>query len=198
MKDFANKLSEKAKSGMDSAGSLLSKMPLIGDYHDKERRREADRQVRESIATALETSRKHVIDLEKLLLSKGKLSSLPYVDVAAIKMQTLIDRVKSAPSGYAGFFAQEKIQEPEIEKLQAFDERIAASIPEIQAQIDAIQARIDADEDYAESLGALIQALNDLSERLDHRREAIRAAGAETLELAAEAAPEPKPDAPAE
>jgi hypothetical protein len=184
MKDFAGKVTQKAKTGIDSAGSMLSKLPIIGDYNDKERRREVDRQVREGIAVALEASRKRIVDVEKLLLRKGKLSSLPYVDVAAIKLQTLVDRVKSAPSGYAGFFALEKIREPEIEKLQAFDERIAASIPEIQAQIDKMQGLIDADEDYSESLGALIQSLNELNERLDHRKEAIRAAGDDVPELA--------------
>jgi DNA repair exonuclease SbcCD ATPase subunit len=184
MKDFAMKMTKKAKSGIDSAGSFLSDLPIIGDYQNKERRRDADRKLRESIAVSLETARKRIIEIERLLLRKGKLTDLPYVDVAANRLQTLIDRIHTAPSGYAGFFDREAIREPELEKLHQFDERIAASVPEINEKINTMEQCINAGEDYSQALTDLINSLDDLSERMDQRKEAIRSAGEEVAAIA--------------
>jgi DNA repair exonuclease SbcCD ATPase subunit len=184
MKDFAKKMTKKAKSGIDSAGSFLSDLPIIGDYQNKERRRDADRKLRESIAVSLETARKRIIEIERLLLRKGKLTDLPYVDVAANRLQTLIDRIHTAPSGYAGFFDREAIREPELEKLHQFDERIAASVPEINEKINTMEQCINAGEDYSQALTDLINSLDDLSERMDQRKEAIRSVGEEVAAIA--------------
>ena len=183
MKDLINKATQTAQSGIDSASSIFADLPIIGDYRDKERRREADRRLRESIAVSLEAARKRVVEIERSLLNKGKLPDLPRVDMAATKLQNLIDRIKTAPSGYAGFFAAEKIREPELEKLRQFDERIAASVPAINEDIDRMEQAVDAGEDYTPALKDLLNNLGELDERMDHRKEAIRAAGAETASL---------------
>ncbi len=177
MKDLINKATQKAQAGVDYAGSIFDALPVIGDYQDKERRRDADRRLRESIAVSLESARKRIVEMERLLLNKGKLTALPYVDIAANKLQTIIDRIRTAPSGYAGFFDLERIREPELEKLRQFDERVAASVPEINGQIDAMRQAIEAGDGYTQQLTTLIRTLDDLDERLDHRKEAIRAAG---------------------
>ena len=186
MKEFTQKVAGKAQQGLDAATSFLSDLPVIGDYQDKERRREADRRLRESIALALEASRKRIVEIERLLLNKGKLTDLPYVDVAANRLQTLIDRIRTAPSGYAGFFDMETIREPELEKLHQFDQGVAAAAPEIDARIDAMEQAIRAGEDYSQSLVDLINELDGLGERLDHRKEAIRAMTADAAALISE------------
>jgi len=183
MKKMINKATQKAQADKDYAGSILGSLPVIGDYQDKERRREADRRLRETIAVSLETDRKRVVEIERLLLNKGKLTDLPYVDIAVNRLQTIIDRIRTAPSGYAGFFDLERIREPELEKLHQFDERIAASVPGISDQIDAMQQAIEAGAGYSQQLTTLIRTLDDLGERLDHRKEAIRAVGNEAAPI---------------
>jgi len=175
MKELTQKVMNKAQEGLDTTTSFLSGLPVIGDYQNKERRREVDRRLREEIARSLEASRKRIIEIERMLLHKGKLTDLPYVDVAANRLQTLIDRIRTAASGYAGFFDMETIREPELEKLQQFDQGIAATVPEINARIDTIQEAVQSGEDYSQALVDLINELDDLGERLDHRKEAIRA-----------------------
>jgi hypothetical protein len=183
MKDFVDKATQTAQAGIDKASSFFSDLPVIGDYRDKEMRREADRRLRETIAVSLESARKRIVEIERKLLNKGKLTDLPYVDVAATRMQTLIDRIRTAPSGYAGFFDMETIREPELEQLHQFDQRIAASIPEINNRIDEVEQAIDAGEDYAQPLTGLINDLDDLGERMDHRKEVIRAAANDASSL---------------
>ena len=183
MKDFIDKATKTAQAGIDSATDIFSDLPVIGDYRDKERRRDADRRLRESIAVALESARKRVVEIERTLLNKGKLPDLPRVDMAAAKLQLLIDRIRTAPSGYAGFFDAEKIREPELEKLRQFDERIAASAPAIDEDIDQLAQAVEAGEDYTPALKRLLNHLGELDQRLDHRRVAIRAMEAETSAL---------------
>ncbi len=183
MKDIINKATQQAQAGLDYAGSIFDELPIIGAYRDKEMRREADRRLRETIAVALESARKRIVNIEHTLLIKGKLTDLPYVDVAATRLQTLIDRIRTAPSGYAGFFDMETIREPELEQLHQFDQRIAASVPEINERIEEMEQSIDAGEDYANALATLIRDIDDLSERMDHRKEAIRAVGNSTASL---------------
>ncbi len=183
MKELAQRLANQAQETARSASSFLSDLPILGDYQDKERRREADRRLRETIARHLEASRKRIVEIERLLLNKGKLPDLPHVDVAANRLQTLIDRIRTAPSGYAGFFDMETIREPELEKLHQFDERLAASVPEIDKHIEAMETSIRAGEDYSQELVNLIRTIDDLGDRMDHRREAIRAMSEETQSL---------------
>ena len=183
MKELAQRLANQAQKTARSASSFLTDLPILGDYQDKERRREVDRRLRETIARHLESSRQRIIEIERLLLNKGKLPDLPHVDVAANRLQTLIDRIRTAPSGYAGFFDMETIREPELEKLQQFDERLAASVPEIDHHIEAMEASIRAGKDYSQELVNLIRTIDDLGERMDHRREAIRAMSEDTQSL---------------
>ncbi len=192
MKDLINKATQKAQAGVDYAGSIFESLPVIGDYQNKERRREADRRLRESIAVSLEAARKRIVEIERMLLNKGKLTDLPYVDIAANRLQNIIDRIRTAPSGYAGFFDLERIREPELEKLHQFDERIATSVPEINSQIDAMQQSIEDGEGYSQQLTTLLRTIDDLDERLDHRKEAIRAVGNEAAPISETSSVEPE------
>lgn len=179
MDDFT----KRAKAGMGSVEKFVSNLPVIRDYQNKELRREADRKLRETTARHLEAARKRLIDTERTLLNKGKLTSLPVVDIAATRLQTLVDRIKTAPAGYAGFFSAEKIREPELEKIHKFDEGIAGSIPEINEKIDALNHAVEAGDDYAEILRSLLVDLQDLGDRMDMRKDAILAAGDDTPAL---------------
>ena len=187
MKEWAYQAVSTAQEGLDAASSFLSDLPVIGDYQAKERRREADRRLRESIALALDASRQRIIEIERLLLRKGKLTDLPYVDIAVNRLQTLVDRVRTAPAGYAGFFDMESIRESELEKLYRFDQGIAATVPEIEAKIEAMEQAIQAGDDYGQTLVSLIQEIDALGERLDHRNEAIRAMSGEEAATLSEA-----------
>ncbi|MCS7040097.1 MAG: FCD domain-containing protein, partial [Caldilineales bacterium] len=42
-------LTDHARAGLSAAGGLLDRLPVIGDYRSKEKRREADRRLREAI-----------------------------------------------------------------------------------------------------------------------------------------------------
>ncbi len=175
MKDLTQKALSKAQAGMEATHGFLSDLPVLGDYQDKERRRDADRRLREGIARHLDGAREQVVEIEHLLLRKGKLTALPYVDVAANRLQVLVDRVRTAARGYRGYFDAETLGEEGLQRLFEFDQRLAAQLPVIDQRIEALRQAVDAGEDYSPPLIALIRAVDELGQRLDHRMEAIHA-----------------------
>ena len=77
-------LMDRAKSGMDSLGSFLGNLPVIGDYRDKETRREADERLREGVARRLESYRRKLTGLQRHLTVSGMLQQLPDLDALPV------------------------------------------------------------------------------------------------------------------
>ena len=44
------------------------------------------------------------------------------------RLQTLIDRIRTAAYGYAGFFDLQRVKEPELDRLAAFDKALVRPI----------------------------------------------------------------------
>ncbi len=168
-------LTDRARSGMRAAESLLDRLPVLGDYRSKEKRREADRRLRETIARQLEASRRRLTGLQRELVNRGRLHSLPELERAVGRLQLLIDRIKTAASGYAPFFDLERVREPELEQLITFDEAIARRVPDINAHIEAVNEAIRTGEGFEQALAALLADLQALNDELDHREETIGA-----------------------
>jgi DNA repair exonuclease SbcCD ATPase subunit len=169
-------LLEKAKASMGVVERAISGLPGVRDYREKELRREADRRLRQRLARRLESSRRKLTSLQRDLVSAGQLRALPEMERAVGRIQLLIDRIKTAASGYAGFFDAEKVREEELQQIIDFDESIAQRIPKINEHIDALNQAIQTGEGYDEALDALMNTLNELHEQFDQRQEAIHAA----------------------
>jgi hypothetical protein len=171
-------LADSAKSGLNAAGGLLDKLPVIGAYRAKEMRREADKRLRESVARRLESYRRKLTGMERDLVSAGRLRSLPDLERAVGRLQLLIDRVRSAAYGYAPFFDLNKVREPELERLISFDQAIGEKVGEINSRIETLNAAMQAGEGHQQALNELMDALNALHADFDQRSQAmIGAAG---------------------
>src|SRR5215213_11405727 len=114
-----------AKSQMGAIERLLKGLPGISGYVDKELRRDADKRVREGLVQTLEHSKSELMDIQNRLLSSGGLLYMDDVDQAVVKLQTLIDRIKTASYGYAGLFDAVRIREEQLDALHHFDQALA-------------------------------------------------------------------------
>lgn len=173
-------LVDSAKSGLSAAGGLIDKLPVIGDYRSKEMRREADKRLREAIARRLESYRRKLTSIERDLVSAGRLRSLPDMERAVGRLQLLIDRIRTAAYGYAPFFDLNKVREPELERLVAFDQTIGEKVGEINVRIDTLNAAIQSGEGYQKALDELMEALNALHADFDQRSQAMLGAAGES------------------
>lgn len=169
-------LLDKARADMGAVERTISGLPIVRDYREKELRREADRRLRQRLARRLESSRRKLTSLQRDLVTAGQLRSLPEMERAVGRIQLLIDRIKTAASGYAGFFDAEKVREEELQQIIDFDESIAQRIPKINEHIDALNQAVQTGEGYDEALDALMNTLNELHDQFDQRQDAIAAA----------------------
>lgn len=154
---MTNPFVEKAQEEMGSIERLLKGLPLIRDYTDKELRREADRRLRQLLATELEQEKRRLYDVQKNLMRGGGLQYLDDADEAIQRLQTLIDQIKTASYGYAGLFAAVKIQEEQLDALHRFDVALAERTSTIKETVD----RIETAAANQEGIGPAINAVND-------------------------------------
>ena len=167
---------DKAEQSMGAIERLLKGLPLVREYNDKELRREADHRLRQLLVTELEQEKQRLYDVQKKLLRGGGLAWMDDADGAIQRLQTLIDRIKTASYGYAGLFAAVKIQEAQLDALRRFDVALAERAQEIKEKI----GQLEAETAERDAIGPAIEAVNDtvteLQRLFDKRSQAITTA----------------------
>ena len=148
---------DRAEERMGAIERLVKGLPLVREYSDKELRREADRRLRQLLVTELEQEKQRLYDVQKKLLRGGGLAYMDDADGAIQRLQTLIDRIKTASYGYAGLFAAVKIEEEQLDALHRFDVALAERAHEVRERI----SRLEADTAEREAIGPAIGAVND-------------------------------------
>lgn len=164
----------KAKSQMGGLESLLSKLPGIKGYREKDIRRDSDKQLRDTLARELSERRTKITALQNDLLSGGGLLWMDDVEKLVSRLQLLIDRVKTAAYGYAGFFDIQRVKEEELDKLAQFDEALFEDLPRLDTAIESLNKAIEANEGIKEAVKALGNILARLNETFGKRLDAIR------------------------
>ncbi len=164
---------EKADENMGAIERLLKGLPLVREYNDRELRREADYRLRQLLVLELEQEKQRLYDVQKKLLRSGGLAWIDDADGAIQRLQTLIDRIKTASYGYAGLFAAVKIQEAQLDALHRFDTALAERAQEINNRVYQLETHA-ADRD---AIGPAIEAVNEtvteLQRLFDKRSQAI-------------------------
>ena len=164
---------DRAEERMGAIERLVKGLPLVREYSDKELRREADRRLRQLLVTELEQEKQRLYDVQKKLLRGGGLAYMDDADGAIQRLQTLIDRIKTASYGYAGLFAAVKIEAEQLDALHRFDVALAERAHEIKERVSQLEAA-GANRD---AIGPAIQAVNDtvteLQRLFDRRSRAI-------------------------
>jgi hypothetical protein len=155
---------------------FISGLPGIKGYREKELRREADKQVRDSLAHALEERRSKITALQGELLSVGGLLWLDDVERVVGRLQLLIDRIRTAAYGYAGFFDVQRVKEAELDRLAQFDQALFEELPKLDEAIAGLEQAVQANEGLKEAIKAVGDLLAGLNETFGRRVEAMRSA----------------------
>ena len=164
---------EKADENMGAIERLLKGLPLVREYNDRELRREADYRLRQLLVLELEQEKQRLYDVQKKLLRSGGLAWIDDADGAIQRLQTLIDRIKTASYGYAGLFAAVKIQEAQLDALHRFDTALAERAQEINARIDLLEAGAADREAIGPAIEAVNETVTELQRLFDKRSQAI-------------------------
>jgi len=164
---------EAAKANMGALERLLKGLPGIRGYVDKELRRDADKRLRDLIASQLEEQKHALLDIQNKLLKGGGLAWLDDVDSVVQKLQTLIDRVKTASYGYAGLFDAVKIREAELDALNKFDVALAGRVVVVENAVKALADAVSSKQNIQALVDQLTTLMTELRTTFDKRREAV-------------------------
>jgi hypothetical protein len=165
------------ESSLGGLEGVARKIPGYGGYKEKELRREADKLLRIELAARFDDQRKRVSELQHQLISQAKIEFLDDLERAVMKLQLLIDRIKTASYGYAGLFDAVKVKEEQLDALYAFDNQMLDFVDEVAADLDQVTSAISASEGIGDAIGALVGTVGEANQAFGHREEAILQAG---------------------
>ena len=132
MTDLAGQIKEQ-RGGF---AKVLSKIPGFKGYMEKETRRDADKIVRDVVAAKFTDQLDRLTELQNDLLANGGFEYVDDVEHSAVKLRTFIDRVKTAPRGYAGIFDAVQVKENQLDQLYNFDYQLLSEADNLAAAID--------------------------------------------------------------
>ena len=169
---------EKAKDEMGAVEKMVTGLPGIGGYREKEMRRDADKQVRENLARLLEPRRNKLTRLQNDLVAAGGLEWVDDLERVVSSLQLFIDRVKTASYGYAPLFALNKVKEDDLDRLASFDQDLYNKVPPFDEAISKLEQAVSANDGLKDALRAVNATVSDMNETFNRRADVIQNANA--------------------
>ncbi|MGE5265691.1 MAG: DUF4178 domain-containing protein [Acidobacteriota bacterium] len=160
---------------------IAQQIPDYIGYQAKERRREADKQVRRQLAGQYDEQQTRLARIMRQ-------SSLEYINELENldqKMQRLIARLNTAPGGYAGWFDAAQIGETDLEQITHFDVDLAGGVAKVKAALDRIATAVKARDSVEDAIGDSADLLDRLNAEFDQREQFLAMGKKPSLDLPA-------------
>lgn len=173
---MSDQIYDEVNSDLDPLKKILGKIPGFKGYVERQKRRDADKLLRETVAARFEEQWQRISSIQREFISSGDISWIDDLEASAIKLRTFADRVRRATRGYSGLFDAVMINEEELAQLYTFDARLLDLSEEVGRAIDNIQASVGTD-----GLPASIRNLNTAAQQCIetfNRREEVFMGGA--------------------
>lgn len=135
----------KVSSDLDPFKKILSYIPGFSGYMERQKRRDADKLLRDTVADRFEQQWQRISDLQRQFISQGEIAYVDDLEAAAIKLRTFADRIRRAARGYSGLFDAVKINEDELAQLYQYDATMLGLAEEVGRAIDNVEASIGSD-----------------------------------------------------
>lgn len=171
-------LFDQVTADQDPFRRLASKLPGFSGYIERENRRAADKILRESLADRFEAIRKQLSNVQKDLASAQELKYIDDLEGAATKLQTFIDKVRTAAYGNSSFFEAIKINEDELASLYEYDLALLTHADDIERGVQNVAASVGT-EGMDAAVRHVVTQSRDLVAAFDQRSEVITAQPAE-------------------
>jgi hypothetical protein len=169
---MAGDLRERIESSINRLEEMARGVPGYKGYKEKEVRREADRLLRLKLARDLQQQRRRLNRIEVQLASDGRLGALLLLERSLMRLQLLIDRLKTASYGYAGLFDAIKIEEAELDALYDYDAGLLGGVEKVKTLIDAVAAAAE-DVELTKAGNELLEAVEEMNDAFSKRQDVI-------------------------
>ena len=141
MSDLFNQITEDP----DPLKKLVSLIPGFKGYIELANRKEADKLLRETVASRFEQLWQRVSALQRDMLNEGYLAYMDDLESAAIKLRTFADRIRTASYGYSSVFEAVQIKGEELAKIYEYALAMLQQVDEVDRAIGNVEASIGSD-----------------------------------------------------
>jgi len=164
---------ESAKGHRGWLETLSEKIPGYAGYADRERRRDADRVVREHVAGILDHVKDDLDTARLLLTDQTRLEQVGAIDRVGKRVESLADRLRTATYGYAGLFDAQKIGDAELARLYEFDGGLEADAQAMMPLCAGVLEAVQGKGEMTAATGAIDAALRAFETKTNDRARAI-------------------------
>jgi hypothetical protein len=172
MSDLKDQLFGKVSSDIDPFKKILNYIPGFKGYIERQKRRDADKLLRDTIANRIEEKWARISALQRDFISRGEIALVDDLEAAAIKLRTFADRIRRAPRGYSSLFEAVKINEEELAQLYQYDASMLELSDSVGRAIDNIEASIGTD-GLAAAIRNLVSVTQQCIDVYDRRDEVV-------------------------
>lgn len=164
----------------DRIDRLLDRIPGYAGYRDKERRRDTDQAIRETLVRDYGQLAERLGRLLTRYADERKLLAIGIIDKPHKRLVSFVDRVRTASYGYVPLFSGNPVGNAALDQIAAFDQALADQQSVISGQIDEIEGLDPASEQHRSAASALTTTIEALHDRFDKRNDVIQSGNAST------------------
>ncbi|MDQ7823842.1 MAG: hypothetical protein RDV48_13670 [Candidatus Eremiobacteraeota bacterium] len=168
-----DELRDKVLTSTTGLEQLMKSIPGYEGYHNRERRRDADKLQRMFIADRLTKVKGSLTDLTAVLARSGHMEYLGEIDRAGKIFDKTIDRIRYADYGYAGFFDAVKINEAELDKIYEFDSALVNNAATAEEAVSALEGAVESNEGIKDKVKLVERAIKEMDRLFDDREKLI-------------------------
>lgn len=159
-----------AQSGFEK---LVGSIPGYKGYKERELRREADKILRTHLANRFDEQKRRLQGLMGQITSAGRWGELSPLEQATLRLERLIDRLRTASYGYAGWFDAVKIEQQQLDTLYEFDANLASGVDRVAEVMSALEGLAARGESTTAEVNALLTLLQELNDTFGRRTDAV-------------------------
>lgn len=164
---------ERVEGERNALEKLIDKIPGWGGYQKKQRRRQADKLLRETLATELGEQRRRLDAAQRKLIAVGRLDLVDDVENAVTQLKAFTDRVRFASYGYAGIFDAVKIGEEELRQLYAYDAALMEYVERLDTANDHLDTAISEGEGLEQTIDVIVEITREANNTFDRREHVV-------------------------
>jgi hypothetical protein len=159
-----------------TANRVLNAIPGYAGYKDKESRRDADRVVRDRLASELASRADRVERVATQLAEQRRIGDVGPVNRFAAAIRLLRDRINTASYGYGGLFGNRDVDASVLDQIKLFDESLFAGLEAIDSATTQLEQAVSSGGDLSAAGAAGESAVAQASTRFDQRKQIIESA----------------------
>jgi hypothetical protein len=152
---------------------FLNSIPGYGGYRSKEKRRDADRLIRERLAQDYGQLADRLGRLATRFADDRDLAAVRVITKPHSRLIAFRDRVRSATYGYAPLFGETQVDETALDQIAAFDRSLADGLEPLSEQIVALEQSAPGSDEFTTQAAHLAAMVEGLHDRFDGRAEVI-------------------------